>query len=361
MAMAEATSCSGEGGGEAPAAGDGGEGGGKAPAAGDGGDGTAAEPCGESVDEEPRCTALNAVTDARATLAPPDMAGSPGTLAPSLWTVAGMALAAGALAEALTEGPNASPLPLRREVASTHVPLPEGREVAQTHVLLPWRREEAQAQCTALNAVADCTALDAVANDGVKTPASALGEDLARGTLALPVVSAALPGTLAPSVLKTGVALAVKALARCTALRVADDGVRTPASTRGEGLLRRTFAPRGLPAALLGTPAPSVMTTGDVDDAALAVGALAVSNGAARSGMARTVEVPARWCVDGGAEAALATMALAAEAVSVDMEGWAVMTRGEAVDVSPVVRLSNDAEVSGSGRKEVLEMLQGLA
>ena len=79
---------------------------------------------------------------------------------------------------------------------------------------------------------------------------------------------------------------------------------------------------------MLGTPAPSVMTTGDVDDVALAVGALAVSNGAARSGMARTFEVLARWCAGGGAGAAPALMALAAEVVSDDTRLLTVLLVG---------------------------------
>ena len=82
-----------------------------------------------------------------------------------------------------------------------------------------------------------------------------------------------------------------------------------------------------LPAVVLGTVVPSVITTVGADAVALAAEALAVSEGAAWSGMALTFEVLADWYADGGAEAALAVMALAAEAVSIDTGRWAVMTR----------------------------------
>ena len=81
-------------------------------------------------------------------------------------------------------------------------------------------------------------------------------------------------------------------------------------------------------AAVPGALAPLVLTTGDVDDVALAVKALAVSNGAAKSGMAWTFEVLARWCADGGAGAAPALMAVAAEAVSDDTRLLTVLLVG---------------------------------
>ena len=58
---------------------------------------------------------------------------------------------------------------------------------------------------------------------------------------------------------------------------------------------------------------------------ALVAKALAGSDGAAGISMTRAFEVLAKWCAGGGAEAALAVMALATEAVSVDTRRWAVM------------------------------------
>ena len=90
------------------------------------------------------------------------------------------------------------------------------------------------------------------------------------------------------------------------------------ASALGEGWTRGTLAPPGKLAAVPGALAPSVLTTGDdgLDAVALATKALAVSEGAAWSGMALTVEVLADWCAGGGAVVALAMKKALATVVS---------------------------------------------
>ena len=120
------------------------------------------------------------------------------------------------------------------------------------------------------------------------------------------------------------------------------------ASTLGEGFLRRTFACwlGVLPAVVLGTVVPSVITTVGADAVALAAEALAVSEGAAWSGMMLTGKVLAKWCTEEGAEVARPAVELAT-VVSKETGGSAVegeMARRPAAAAAAVGRRVADVE-----------------
>ena len=120
------------------------------------------------------------------------------------------------------------------------------------------------------------------------------------------------------------------------------------ASALGEGWTRGTLAPPGKLAAVPGALAPSVLTTGDdgLDAVALATKALAVSEGAAWSGMMLTGKVLAKWCTEEGAEVARPAVELAT-VVSKETGGSAVegeMARRPAAAAAAVGRRVADVE-----------------